>query len=65
LNNNQTGPTHTAFTSTNGKGFMQTLIHRDSKPWQVQVWVSFLIAVFLCAVGCRIRRAGAWTRLSW
>jgi hypothetical protein len=30
---------------------MQTLIHRDSKPWQVQVWVSFMIAVFLCAVG--------------
>ena len=30
---------------------MQTLIHRDSKPWQLQVWVSFLIAVFLCAVG--------------
>ena len=30
---------------------MQTLIHRDSKPWQVQVWVSFLLAVFLCAVG--------------
>lgn len=30
---------------------MATLIHRDSKPWQVQVWVSFLIAVFLCAVG--------------
>ncbi len=30
---------------------MQTLIHRDSKPWQVQVWVSFVIAVFLCAVG--------------
>jgi hypothetical protein len=30
---------------------MQTLIHRDSKPWQVQVWASFLIAVFLCAVG--------------
>lgn len=29
----------------------QVLIHRDSKPWQVQVWVSFLIAVFLCAVG--------------
>lgn len=26
-------------------------VHRDSKPWQVQVWVSFLIAVFLCAVG--------------
>jgi hypothetical protein len=30
---------------------MQTLTHRDSKPWQVQVWASFLIAVFLCAVG--------------
>jgi len=30
---------------------MQTLIHRDSRPWQLQVWVSFLIAVFLCAVG--------------
>jgi hypothetical protein len=29
----------------------QVLIHRDSKPWQLQVWVSFLIAVFLCAVG--------------
>ncbi len=26
-------------------------IHRDSKPWQLQVWISFLIAVFLCAVG--------------
>jgi len=30
---------------------MQVLIHRDSKPWQLQVWVSFLMAVFLCAVG--------------
>jgi hypothetical protein len=30
---------------------MQMLIHRDSKPWQLQVWVSFLIAVFLCGVG--------------
>ncbi len=30
---------------------MQMLIHRDSKPWQLQVWVSFLLAVFLCAVG--------------
>ena len=29
----------------------QTLIHRDSKPWTVQVWLSFTIAVFLCAVG--------------
>ena len=30
---------------------MQTPIHRDSKPWQFQVWASFTIAVFLCAVG--------------
>lgn len=30
---------------------MQVLIHRDSKPWQFQVWASFLIAVFLCAIG--------------
>ena len=30
---------------------MQTLIHRDSKPWQLQVWASFIITVFLCAVG--------------
>ena len=40
---------HTASTSTTAKVFMQTLIYRDSKPWQVQVWASFLIAVFfLC-----------------
>lgn len=30
---------------------MQVMIHRDSKPWQFQVWASFLIAIFLCAVG--------------
>ncbi len=30
---------------------MQTLIHRDSKAWQMQVWISFGIAVFLCGVG--------------
>ena len=30
---------------------MQVLIHRDSKAWQLQVWISFLIAVFLCGVG--------------
>ena len=30
---------------------MNMLIHRDSKPWQLQVWVSFLLAVFLCGVG--------------
>ena len=26
-------------------------IHRDTRAWQLQVWVSFGIAVFLCAVG--------------
>lgn len=30
---------------------MQVLIQRDSKAWQVQVWVSFAIAAFLCGVG--------------
>ena len=30
---------------------MQVLIHRDSKAWQLQVWVSFLLAAFLCGVG--------------
>ncbi len=30
---------------------MQVLMHRDSKAWQFQVWASFAIAVFLCAVG--------------
>lgn len=30
---------------------MQVLIHRDSKAWSLQVWASFLIAVFLCGVG--------------
>ena len=28
-----------------------TLIHRDTRAWQLQVWVSFGIAVFLCATG--------------
>lgn len=30
---------------------MQVLIHRDTKAWTLQVWASFLIAVFLCGVG--------------
>ncbi len=30
---------------------MHTLIHRDTKAWQLQVWVSFLLAAFLCGVG--------------
>lgn len=29
----------------------RTLIGRDTKSWIVQVWVSFGVAVFLCAVG--------------
>jgi len=27
------------------------LIQRDSKAWVMQVWISFALAVFLCAVG--------------
>lgn len=30
---------------------MQVLIHRDTSAWQMQVWISFVIAVFLCGVG--------------
>ncbi|MCW5651940.1 MAG: hypothetical protein KIS62_19510 [Ramlibacter sp.] len=30
---------------------MQTLIQRDSKAWQLQVWVSFALAALLCGVG--------------
>ena len=30
---------------------MQTPIRRDSKPWQLQVWASFGIALTLCAIG--------------
>lgn len=29
----------------------KVLIHRDSKAWGLQVWVSFGLAVFLCGVG--------------
>ena len=28
-----------------------TIVQRDTRAWQLQVWVSFGIAVFLCAVG--------------
>lgn len=30
---------------------MHPLIRRDSKPWQLQVWASFGIALSLCAIG--------------
>jgi hypothetical protein len=30
---------------------MQTIIQRDTKAWTLQVWISFVIALFLCAVG--------------
>jgi hypothetical protein len=30
---------------------MKTVVIRDSGAWQLQVWVSFAMAVFLCAVG--------------
>jgi hypothetical protein len=30
---------------------MKALIHRDTNAWQLQVWISFAVAVFLCGVG--------------
>lgn len=30
---------------------MQVPMQRDTRAWTVQVWVSFLLAVFLCGVG--------------
>ena len=30
---------------------MHVSIHRDSKAWNLQVWLSFLAAAFLCCVG--------------
>lgn len=30
---------------------MKVVVHRDSRAWQMQVWISFAIAVFLCGVG--------------
>jgi len=30
---------------------MKVLIHRDTGAWQMQVWISFSIAVLLCAIG--------------
>lgn len=30
---------------------MNMLIQRDSRAWSLQVWASFLMAVFLCGVG--------------
>ena len=30
---------------------MNVLIHRDSRAWQMQVWISFGLAVLLCGTG--------------
>lgn len=30
---------------------MKVLIHRDTSAWQLQVWISFAVAAFLCGVG--------------
>ncbi|MBL8311374.1 MAG: hypothetical protein JNL19_13195 [Burkholderiales bacterium] len=30
---------------------MHTIIHRDTRAWRVQVWLSFAIAIFLCGTG--------------
>lgn len=38
--------------NTHRKGSsMQVLVHRDTKAWQLQVWVSFGIAALLCGIG--------------
>ena len=29
----------------------QAAMQRDTKAWQLQVWISFLVAAFLCGVG--------------
>jgi hypothetical protein len=33
------------------QAFSPSMIRRDTKAWRLQVWLSFGIAVFLCAVG--------------
>ena len=30
---------------------MQVQIQRDTSAWQLQVWLSFVVAAFLCGVG--------------
>jgi hypothetical protein len=45
-------PSHTASVfNTSTRFTMQMPIQRDTRAWQLQVWVSFLISVFLCTVG--------------
>lgn len=34
-----------------GEFTMHTIIHRDTRAWRVQVWLSFAIAIFLCGTG--------------
>lgn len=38
-------------TSTFSPSLPQPLVRRDSRPWQLQVWVSFGLAMALCATG--------------
>lgn len=37
--------------STTNTPALHQLIRRDSRPWQIQVWASFALAVALCATG--------------
>jgi hypothetical protein len=37
--------------NTSGIPIMASNVRRDTRPWQVQVWLSFSIAVFLCGTG--------------
>jgi hypothetical protein len=41
---------------------MQVLMQRDTRAWQVQVWVSFLLALVLCAVGLAYLPGGGLER---
>jgi hypothetical protein len=37
--------------NTLGANIMSTTVRRDTRAWQVQVWLSFSIAAFLCGTG--------------
>jgi hypothetical protein len=38
-------------TASPSRNMQRSRIQRDTRAWQVQVWISFLVAAFLCGVG--------------
>jgi hypothetical protein len=38
-------------TATHSRTMRRSSIQRDTRAWQAQVWISFLLAAFLCGVG--------------